>query len=380
MKNAIICFFIFKLVSFVQAEDLCRYKDEALSIAEDIRTLKVKKNVICKVENKDDIKAYVISAINESNSKDKLYYEEKVLKTLGIIEKTFDYSKELINIYTSQIGGYYNPNTKSFVMASWIPIELQKPVAVHELTHAIQDQYFDLKSFTDSKNLTSDELFARASLIEGDATAVMIDNELRKGRAGTLADQANTNLFLLQNTFAVGLMQNKSTPKALLNMMIFPYTAGLRFAHEIIKVKGYQGLNEAFLNSPKTTKEILHPEIYINNTYKLKLITTSDFKNIKEHEVLYQDRMGEFFISNWLNTLGVSSLEASKIASGWNSDLIVIAKVGMIKELFWKIAFVNKDKVNEFKRIITDIKDKISIKSYDCSNLACELALPLTEN
>ena len=56
-----------------------------------------------------------------------------------------------------------------------MPAAFQTTIAVHELTHALQDQYFDLQKFVDAKTENSDLLLAHSALVEGDATAVMID-------------------------------------------------------------------------------------------------------------------------------------------------------------------------------------------------------------
>ena len=59
-------------------------------------------------------------------------------------------------------------------VAPYRGLSLEEMVLVHELTHALQDQYFDLERFIDGDPL-SDEGTARTALVEGDASLVMFD-------------------------------------------------------------------------------------------------------------------------------------------------------------------------------------------------------------
>ena len=94
---------------------------------------------------------------------------------------------------TEQVEAYYDSKTKTVNMLDWVSIDEQKPVLAHELTHALQDQHVDLDKWGDqtpdevSTNasedldlLTKDELDdARDAVVEGQATAVMMDYILK---------------------------------------------------------------------------------------------------------------------------------------------------------------------------------------------------------
>src|ERR1039458_208352 len=78
-------------------------------------------------------------------------------------------------------------------MLDWVSIEEQKPVLAHELTHALQDQHSDLEKWNDqtpdevshnfredTDHLARDEMdTAREAVVEGQATAVMMDYILK---------------------------------------------------------------------------------------------------------------------------------------------------------------------------------------------------------
>src|SRR5438552_2674308 len=64
------------------------------------------------------------------------------------------------------------PGSHSSPEESAVPI---LPALAHEIEHALQDQYFDLKSFSTPLKDEGDRQLARAALVEGDGTAVMLE-------------------------------------------------------------------------------------------------------------------------------------------------------------------------------------------------------------
>ena len=78
-------------------------------------------------------------------------------------------------------------------MLDWVDPDEQKEVLAHELTHALQDQHSDLEKWDDQtpedvstnaagdqEHLAKDEMdTARDAIAEGQATAVMIDYDLK---------------------------------------------------------------------------------------------------------------------------------------------------------------------------------------------------------
>jgi len=340
--------------------DLCLTAQRAFEAAIDIRGLNKKKAVPCLVKNRPNIKKYILETVERDIPSEKFRLEGVTYKALGLVLPEFSYVDGIIDLYVQQIGGYYDPIKDHFVMATWIPATFQFSVAVHELTHALQDQHFNLSEFVDSKNMTSDQAMARSALVEGDATAVMIDYSLRQTGAGHLRDHENTNMFMAQNVMGARLMASSdNAPQAILNLMIFPYTSGLRFAHTLIKKGDYKQIDSSFKNPPNTTEEILHPDKY--------LLGKIDFKDLQIEadqsygELKQTDRLGEFFLSVWLNTIGAQGYEAAKAAAGWGGDQLGVFKKGENYTVVWEIAWDSDKDRDEFISLLS----KIWRKNFD---------------
>lgn len=350
------------------AEDLCITASQAMKTASELRGLSPKRPVPCRSHEKNKIKQYVIKAIKTETPEARIRGEGLLYAALGIIPPDFDYEKELVDLYTSQIGGYYDPKKDQYVMAAWIPASLQYPVSVHELVHALQDQHFDLETFMNIKTMSSDELMARSALVEGDATAVMVDYSLRAAGGGTLFDQQDVSLFIAQNVVGTQLLATASpTGRTLMTLMIFPYSSGLRFAHEVIRTsRSYDTLNTVFLNPPRSTEEILHPEKLGDNKkeFEIPVITVEGLTAIHE------DTLGEFFLSVWLNSQGVDGVTAATAAAGWGGDRAAVFQFpDGSHSIRWHIRFDTERDAEEFSAAL-----KIRTGSngaFECKELLC---------
>jgi hypothetical protein len=170
-----------------------------------------------------------------------------------------------------QIAGYYDPMTREFYLADWLELETQKPVMAHELTHALQDQHFNLRRFQKWPHGDSDAQLAAHSLIEGDATLAMMVY-MAKNPLVALA-------FTRSLSTGVSTEQFNQAPRALRESLIFPYLQGSQWATSIYKRDGFAGLSKAFTNLPLSTEQILHPEKYFAYERPLK-ITLPDVSSL----------------------------------------------------------------------------------------------------
>src|SRR5207244_1635245 len=97
------------------------------------------------------------------------------LAALGLVPEGTDVLGVLISLYDEQVGAFYEPEEKAlytFKDLSWTS-GLDKMLLSHELTHALQDQSFDLTKFALKVKDNDDLALATAALIEGDATLEM---------------------------------------------------------------------------------------------------------------------------------------------------------------------------------------------------------------
>lgn len=353
--------FLFAAASPAAAVDgaTCTIAKTAMQTASRLRGLRVVRSVPCRLQDKAQVERYLRDTIKEKIPAERIADEGLVYKLLGIIPPEYDYLNGLIELYTSQLGGYYDPEKEYYAMAAWMPMVMQLPIAVHELTHALQDQHFSLDEMIDHQAQDSDALMARSALVEGDATAVMIDYSRSISGLPPLASEPSVSGLMMQNiTGAMLSSALHQAPQALQALLIFPYISGLQFAHSLLLEDGYKRIDKAFGNPPKSTEEILHPEKY--------LAGTQDFIDLEDHpppkkvstasdKSVYSDRYGEFFIATMLGTW-LPAKRASDAASGWGGDRISLYALpsSSKKLLVWDLRWDTEKDAKEFFEALRD--------------------------
>ncbi|MCB0358201.1 MAG: hypothetical protein KDD44_01145 [Bdellovibrionales bacterium] len=334
----------------------CPVVNEALKQAEQIRKLRVLRSVPCVRKSKTEVEAYLRQAIQKRVPKGKLEAEGEVYRLLGLIGLDVRYVELLIRLYTGELGGFYEPEENYFAMAAWIPAEMQRTIAVHELTHALQDQHFSLEKLMDQERFTSDELLARSALIEGDASAVMFDYVRKQERLQPLAELASVDSMVLESVAgSTASMAEKGAPRALQSLIVFPYASGLHFVHSLLRTGGYSAVDAAFKRFPRSTEEVLHPELYARETPDFVVVPVPRAPagvRLDISSPMFTDTIGEFTISallsNWL-----SSETARSAADGWGGDRIALYRRSASRVLLvWDTHWDSAEEAQEFFRAL----------------------------
>ncbi|HEY1403769.1 MAG TPA: hypothetical protein VGB05_06555, partial [Pyrinomonadaceae bacterium] len=146
---------------------------EVLKETGEIRKLEVRRAVKSGAQSRAEIERMLVRNLDEQTTPAELHAGELALKKLGLVPADFKMRPFMIELLTEQVAGYYDPKTQEFYLADWIDLDGQQPVIAHELTHALQDQHFNLRRFEDWPKGDSDAEIAAHALVEGDATLVM---------------------------------------------------------------------------------------------------------------------------------------------------------------------------------------------------------------
>ena len=110
----------------------CSATGPAIKIASKIRKLPPLEKVPCEVHGKEQIANFLVEKVVKNLDRNILKGQEIVGKLLGSVPLDYQYQEGLVEIYTSNLGGYYEPGSNSFVMADWLSEEAQGPTIIHE--------------------------------------------------------------------------------------------------------------------------------------------------------------------------------------------------------------------------------------------------------
>ena len=121
--------------------------DEVLRETSEIRKLAILHPVKSGAQTRAEIEGMLIKNLDEESTPEELRASELTLKRLGLVPLEFQLRPFIIKILTEQVMGYYDPKTQIFYLADWVTLDEQQSVMAHELTHALQDQHFNLNRF-----------------------------------------------------------------------------------------------------------------------------------------------------------------------------------------------------------------------------------------
>jgi hypothetical protein len=298
------------IISSKEAKALFRSVDEILKFASDDTGLPIKREVKRRLAKRDEVQSYIQKSLKDDKDAKRLERSSAVLKKFGLLPRNFDLPSFLVTMLREQVAGYYDPKTKTVNLLNWLDVEQQKPVLAHELTHALQDQSFDIEKWmkepkedTDKKSTPSsadikndEESGARQAVIEGQAMVVLMDYSLAP-QGKTLLDSPQI-VEALKQGMLVGTADSpafRDAPIFLKEELTFPYRYGLDFTAALLLAGGkemaYAG---AFKDPPKTTREIMEPETYLSHE-KLEPVKLIDMdKDFKGYDAFDIGAMGEF--------------------------------------------------------------------------------------
>jgi len=294
----------------------------------ELRQLSILKEVKSGAQSRDEIQRMIIKNLDADTTPAEMHAAEVLLKAFGLAPKEFEYRSFLIKLLTEQVAGYYDPKAQQFYLADWIELEGQKPVMAHELTHALQDQHFNLKRFEKWPKGESDSELAAHALIEGDATLAM-----------TLYMKRNPLVALAFmraiGTQDIAIEQFKQAPRALRESLLFPYEEGSAWATQLYQRGGWEMVSEAFSKLPQSTEQILHAEKYFAYEAPQKL-TLPDFKAVlgPTWKRIDSDVNGEWGFYLILDEFLNDTTESKSAAAGWGGDRFAIYETGQPDEVF----------------------------------------------
>jgi len=294
----------------------------------DLRELSILKDVKSGAQSRSEIERMIIRNLDEDSSPAEMHATEVVMKAFGLVPPEFQYRPFLIKLLTEQVAGYYDPKAQQFYLADWIELEGQKPVMAHELTHALQDQHFNLRRFEKWPKGDSDAELAAHSLIEGDATLAM---------TLYMAKHPLVALAFMRSLGSDGAEseQFKQAPRAIRESLMFPYEEGSAWATQLYRRGGWQTVSQAFTKLPQSSEQILHADKYFAYEAPVKL-TLPDVNSVlgANWKKIDSDVNGEWGYYQILDQFVNNAEESKRAAAGWAGDRYAVYEGSKPGEVF----------------------------------------------
>lgn len=288
--------------------------DAVLKETSELRELSILRAVKSGAQSRSDIERMIVKNLDTDTTPAEMHAAEVLLRAFGLAPNEFQYRSFLIKLLTEQVAGYYDPKAQQFYLADWIELEGQKPVMAHELTHALQDQHFDLKRFEKWPKGDSDAELAAHALIEGDATLAMT---LYMAKHPMVALAFIKSLGTQENSSE----QFKQAPRALRESLLFPYEAGSNWATQVYRRGGWDLVSKAFTKLPQSSEQIIHADKYFAYEAPVKVMLP-DLKPLlgPAWKRIDTDVNGEWGLYLVLDEYLNNASASKKASDGWGGD------------------------------------------------------------
>jgi hypothetical protein len=286
----------------------------------EITGLPIKAPLRKQVISRSEIEKYLIKNMHEEMAPTEIHAQEALVRALGLVSRDFNLEKFLVDFYTEQAAGVYDPKRKTMFIADWIPADLQTMALSHELTHALQDQSWDLENFLRAVRGDDDATSAREAVVEGYATAAMMQQ--------MTGPEALSQILSLSPLLEMVIHQQfeefpafSNAPYYFRMQALFPYVQGIGFIQAGLQLGGWKDLKVVFEHPPVATKQIFEPRAYFDHqTFpKVLLPHPPALEGVVGLHFLSENTMGELGYYALLGQL-ISEDEAKNVGQSWLAD------------------------------------------------------------
>ncbi len=347
-----------------EQEELKKKAAEYRKEVTETRGMKYKTDVGVGLYSKDELLAFLKKEFEKEAPKEKVEMWAKVYRHFGLIPKDLDLYQAYLDLFGSAIAGFYHPKSKELRLIragdgdseskameeqfeQMFGVKLEDVTLVHELTHAAQDQNFDLSTLPMDGEENDDMIAAMKGLIEGDASAV--------GWKWGLKDKYSLVIKAMNDSYKSGQLPGKAgaLPAYLRKTLAFPYGYGTDFVNDVLKNanEDWTAIDKAFGEMPLSTEQILHPKKYYGGERDWpKDVTIKDVDKIADGwKRLATNVHGEFVVGLLLDEHRAGSkADRKKAREGWGGDRYYVFEKGKDVCSIWYTNWDSKDDAVEF--------------------------------
>jgi hypothetical protein len=316
---------------------------ELLEAAEKYRGLEARRPVPAGTLEEPELRKKMTESLDEELSPDQLEAAEIAAKTFGLIPESMDLSRFLLELLTSEVAGFYDP-LKGYMalVRRGEAVDEQDVVIVHELTHALQDQHFDLQRF-EAVDPMSDAATALTALSEGDATLTMTSFLAGKNLEELPGVGEVMKTFLsepdaLTTADVPGGAELAKAPAWVRDSLLFGYVQGFSFCLDVRRAGGQKLLDYAFATDPpRSSEQILHPEKWHGRRDDPVLLRWPDLAPaLAGWRKVSAGETGEATLQSLLRRNARDRGKADAAAAGWGGDRFeVYAREGRRLLVWW---------------------------------------------
>ncbi|MGH7461111.1 MAG: hypothetical protein ACREMA_08790 [Longimicrobiales bacterium] len=349
-------------VQNASSAELEALRDSVLPRLQVLSGLRQRAEIQMETQPRDSLRLYIEARMNEELPPQELQGIRATYAALGLLPANLDLRKLLLDLYTEQVIGYYDPDSKKLFVVGGTDPAMLRPILVHELVHALQDQHVNLDSLI-AKERGNDRQTAAQAAIEGHATMVMLAHAFEKEERREVDPRHLPDISAQARS---GMDQQfpvfRSAPRILRETMLFPYAAGAQFVKSLwirslgagAAVRYPAPIGDRL---PQSTEQVLHPDsrFLAGRDEPTELRFTNGGA-----EIARENSLGELETALWLSEhLGAA---AARYAQGWDGDRYRLIRTdsagGGSDVLIWYSVWDNEGAASSFANAARRVAQK----------------------
>ena len=237
-----------------------------------------------------------------------------VLAALGLVDPDLDVVEATRSLTGAGVVGFYDPESGELVVRGAALTPYVRTVMAHELTHALDDQHFELDR-PELDEAADESGFGFLSVVEGNARRV------ETAYRDALSDEESRRALAEELALASGI-DITSIPFVLVEQLSAPYELGQDFVDALLEAGGQEQLDAALDAPPTTSEQVLHPEAYLAGEGAVEVPLPEG-----AGEVVDDGTLGEFLIAGVLRG-ALDGDEVTVATDGWGGDRAVAWRDG----------------------------------------------------
>lgn len=321
--------------------DLSRLVDSLRPVVERVAGLRFTGPTRSALKTRDEVRVFLLAKLEQDFPAARQEGVEAVYRLLGLIPDSLDLKRLLLELYTEQVAGFYDPDSATLYGVLGADPTALRFVLAHELVHALQHQYLPLDSLMRIR-ASADEQTAVQAVLEGQATVASIlafvpDREVLRqpGFWDMARDQVKSQ--------AASMQVFSRAPLAVREGLVFPYLGGAEFMRWWDSARAGQPL-PTLATMPRSTEQILHPARYAGGDMPVRVRFADP-----PGDALYEDTFGELEIHTLATVLRGGGEVLTGTPIGWGGDRFRVYRSAAGPALVWYLVWDDEASAARFR-------------------------------
>jgi hypothetical protein len=291
---------------------MSRVVDELVKEVEEVRGLRFKTEFARELFTPEELKVKALEMLDKELPPEKRKRIAALDARLGFYPPGTDIGEVVTEFLGEGVAGFYDPIEKKLSVQRGFSPKGARPVILHELIHALEDQHFDLGALDEEFSEVTDRSLGLAGVVEGSATHFMMVWMSRN--FGAAMEMMRD--FEKQEEAQAELM-NRVPVVLSVHIGLYPYLSGMTFVQRITGGDPAK-ISELYSDLPFSSEQVLHPSKYRKDfPYRVSLLDLSPIMG-EGWSMEHEDILGELSIAVLLNEFegGTNEQKLARVQGG----------------------------------------------------------------